>query len=66
MFADHPVRNKPFYTKKNYGFYNFIEIFPKGNLWFSSKVANFPLVCFRTKWTLKYCSMIIQLENNPY
>ena len=32
MFADHPVRNKPFYTKKNYGFYNFFEIFPKGNL----------------------------------
>ena len=30
MFADHPVRKQAFLHQKNYGFYNFIEIFPKG------------------------------------
>ena len=67
MFDDHPVRKQALLQYKKI---EFIELpnpfFSKGiKPRFLSKVGIFLFACFWTKWALKWCFLIIQLENKP-
>ena len=68
MFDDHPVRKQALLKYKNIEFIELPNPFfcskgIKPRFW--SKVGIFLFACFWTKWALKWCFLIIQLENKP-
>ena len=63
MSNDHPVRKQALLKYKNIEFTELPNwFFPR----FWSKVGIFLSVCFWTRWALKSCLLIIQLENKPH
>ena len=63
MFDDYPVRKQALLKYKN------IKVIELPNPFFfqdfGQKLEFFLFACFWTKWALKWCFLIIQLENKP-